>query len=391
MEETFGQEGPLTISRGKVHDYLGMILDYSVEGSVIIRMESYINNMINDMPEDMIGVASTPASSSLFKVNTNGTPTFNARKKEIFVDLVMQALYLSQRGRPDIRTAVSFLCGRLTCPDEDDYSKLSRMMKYLQGTLSLPLTLRVEDDGKLQWWIDASYAVHPNMRGHTGATMSMGKGSVFSGSWKQKLVTRSSTESEVVGVHDVLPGFSIAANVLYQDNLSSILLEKNGRQSSTKRTKHMHIRYFYITDQVKKGEISIEHCPTKDMIADFFTKPLQGLLFHKLQNLVMGMDPPTDEMEDPRSVLKHENRRTNDSEAGHSEAMPTMPKTKLVHQGDKKSYRDGSNTDGDTSQQHDNKKGKAIAGSDAGRNALGMTTTRSYRDILVGEGRGSTN
>ena len=154
----------------------------------------------------------------------------------------MQALYLSQRGRPDICTAVSFLCGRLTCPDEDDYSKLSRMMKYLQGTRSLPLTLRVEDDAKLQWWIDASYAVHPNMRGHTGATMSMGKGSVFSGSWKQKMVTRSSTESEIVGVHDVLPqilwtkmfleaqGFSIAANVLYQDNLSSILLEKNGRQ-----------------------------------------------------------------------------------------------------------------------------------------------------------------
>ena len=404
MEETFGKEGPLTISRGKVHDYLGMILDYSVEGSVIIRMESYINNMINDMPEDMIGVASTPASSSLFKVNTNGTPTLNPKKKEIFVHLVMQALYLSQRGRPDIRTAVSFLCGRLTCPDEDDYSKLSRMMKYLQGTRSLPLTLRVEDDGKLQWWIDASYAVHPNMRGHTGATMSMGKGSVFSGSWKQKMVTRSSTESEVVGVHDVLPqilwtkmfleaqGFSIAANVLYQDNLSAILLEKNGRQSSTKRTKHMHLRYFYITDQVKKGEISIEHCPTKDMIADFFTKPLQGHLFHKLRNLVMGMDPPTDQMEDPRSVLKHEDRRTNDSEAGHSEAMPITTKTKLVHQGDKKSYWNGSsNTDGDTSQPQDNKKGKDMAGSDAGVNVFGMTTTRSYRDILIGEGRGRSN
>ena len=75
--------------------------------------------------------------------------------------------------------------------------------------------------------------------------------------------------------------------------------------------------------------------------------------------------------------------------------MPITPKTKLVHQGDKKSYWDGSNTDGDTSQPHhdnkDNKKGKAMAGSDAGLNAFGMTTTRSYRDILIGEGRGSSN
>ena len=57
----------------------------------------------------------------------------------------------------------------------------------------------------VRWWIDVSYAVHQNMRGHTGATMSMGNGLVYSCSWKQKLVTRSSMESEVVGVYDVLP------------------------------------------------------------------------------------------------------------------------------------------------------------------------------------------
>ena len=89
-----------------------------------------------------------------------------------------------------------------------------------------------------------------------------------------------------------------------------------------------------------------------------------------------------------RELLKHEDRRTNDSEAGHSEATPSTTKTKLVHQGDKKSYWNGSsNTDGDTSQPQDNKKGKDMAGSDAGVNASGMTTTRSYRDILIGEGR----
>ena len=75
------------------------------------------------------------------------------------------------------------------------------------------------------------------MHGHTGATMTMGNGSVYSGSWKQKTVTRSSTESEVVRVYDILPqilwmkkfledqGVNIKETVLYQDNMSSMLLE----------------------------------------------------------------------------------------------------------------------------------------------------------------------
>ena len=78
-------------------------------------------------------------------------------------------------------------------------------------------------------------------------------------------------------------------NILYQDNTSSIKLEKNGKASSTKRTRHINIRYFTITDRVKKGEVTIEYCPTGDMIGDYFTKPLQGSLFKRLRNLVMGV------------------------------------------------------------------------------------------------------
>ena len=171
----------------------------------------------------------------------------------MFVHLVMQGLYLSQRGRPDIRTAISFLCSRLNCLDEDDYKKLTQLIQYLRHTLYLCLVLGKDTSDSIRWWIDASFAIHPDMRGHTGATMSMGKGSVFRGSWKQKLVTQSSTESEVAGVYDILPqilwtkkfleeqGVRIKETVLYQDNMSSMLLERNGRQSSMKRTKHMDI------------------------------------------------------------------------------------------------------------------------------------------------------
>ena len=146
-------------------------------------------------------------------------------------------------------------------------------------------------------------------------------------------------------------------------------------------------RIYFDADNADYGELVAFHCLFKHFSEN---RQLNGAStwFHKQETwgkvLCQELVP----------LLKHENRRTNDSEAVHSEAMPITPKTKLVHQGDKKSYWDGSNTDGDTSQPHDNKdnkKGKAIAGSDAGLNAFGMTTTRSYRDILIGEGRGSSN
>jgi hypothetical protein len=150
--------------------------------------------------------------------------------------------------------------------------------------------------------------------------MSMGRGSVYSTSTKQKLVTRSLTECELVGVRDLMPqiewtklclqeqGCTVQDTILYQDNMSAMLLEKKGRaSSSSKRTKHINLRYFYVKDKVDKCDISIEHCPTKDMLADFFTKPLQGSLFFKQHDRVVNIDPNSKFHSCHRSgVLDHE-------------------------------------------------------------------------------------
>jgi hypothetical protein len=83
-------------------------------------------------------------------------------------------------------------------------------------------------------------------------------------------------------------GYGVTQNLLLQDNQSSILLERNGKASSGKRTRHINIRYFFITDRVTMKEIEIKWCPTKEMVADFMTKPLQGSHFRKLRDLIMG-------------------------------------------------------------------------------------------------------
>ena len=126
------------------------------------------------------------------------------------------------------------------------------------------------------------------------------KGAVQSISHKQKLNTRSSTKLELVAADDIsvmilwtklfmeAQGYKINRNILYQDNKSAILLEENRKQSSRKRTRALNVRYFFLTDQVEKGNLSIEYKPTDDMWANYMSKPLQGYKCCKFENAIMG-------------------------------------------------------------------------------------------------------
>jgi len=298
----YGKETPLTVHRGTVHDYLGMTVDYSEDGKVKFIMRDYVEGLLDEAPADMDGTAITPASNNLLAVNGKADKLDDERA-EVFHRLTAKLLYLCKRARPDLQPTVAFLTTRVTQPDVDDWKKLGRAIKYLRGSKHLWLTLEVDDKLTIKWWIDASFAVHPDMRSHTGATMSLGKGSPVSLSRKQKINTKSSTEAELVGVDDAMPlviwtrnflegqGFTVHDNVVYQDNLSAMQLEKNGRSSSGRRTRHINIRYFFISDRVKSGDIRIEHCPTDDMIGDFFTKPLQGSKFRKFRQMILNTPP----------------------------------------------------------------------------------------------------
>jgi hypothetical protein len=84
-------------------------------------------------------------------------------------------------------------------------------------------------------------------------------------------------------------GFNVDESILYQDNLSAMHLENNGKQSSSKRTKHIRVRYFFIKDMIGNGDISVKHCPTGDMAGDHFTKPLQGAQFRKFHADIQGV------------------------------------------------------------------------------------------------------
>ena len=293
----------MQVTRGKKHTYLGMDLDYTTPGQVSISMFDYIDQILATFQKEYPecgGTKTCAAPRNLFVVDEDAEK-LSTNKTIVFHNLVAKTLYTTKRARPDTCTSVAFLTTRAKEPDVNDEKKLIHLMKYLRGTRRLPLILSADGSGILKWWVDASFAVHPNLRGQSGGGLSLGRGFPIVGSTKQKLNTRSSTECEVVGADDFMPAilwtryfllaqdYVVKDNILLQDNMSAELLEKNGKASSGKRTKHMNIRYFFITDRIKKGEVTVAWCPADEMIGDFMTKPLQGALFTRFRDMIMGV------------------------------------------------------------------------------------------------------
>ena len=155
-----------------------------------------------------------------------------------------------------------------------------KMLEYLKGTSKLCLKLKADNLQVVKWYVDASFAVHPDYRSHTGAVMTLGEGSIIAMSKKQKLNSRSSTEAELVGADDA------ATMILW----TGLFMEQQGYSLiAGKRSRAVNVRYFFLTDQVEKGNLSIEYCPTDVMWADFMTKPLQGETFRKFRDKILGI------------------------------------------------------------------------------------------------------
>jgi len=163
-------------------------------------MDNYVKEMLNEFPK-IFGsndTAQTPASSNLL------VASYLTITKESYTTHTWRNAFLSKLARPDIQLTVAVLSTRMKNPTNQDWLKLERFMKYLNGTRTFHLTVGIDDIKIIKWYVDASYGVHEDFRSHTGSVMSIGIGALPAGSTKQKLNTRSSTEAELAGVDDVI-------------------------------------------------------------------------------------------------------------------------------------------------------------------------------------------
>jgi len=281
---------------GLIHDYLGKRFDFSIPGEVKVSMTGYIDDMLK--LANITGTSDTPAAAHLFTIRPDAK-RLDPKQKEYFHSMVARALYLVKHSRGDGLLAVSFLTTRVSDPDEDDMKKLNRLLRYFNSTRDLALIIKHNPGSTIEAYIDASYGIHNDCRSHTGMIITLGHGAIDTRSTKQKLNTKSSTESELVALSDMCgkviwcrefligQGMNPPPARVYQDNQSTLAMIKHG-SSTSDRTKHVSIRYFWVKDRVDQGEIEVIYCPTEDMIADILTKPLQGETFKKLRALLLN-------------------------------------------------------------------------------------------------------
>ena len=102
-----------------------------------------------------------------------------------FHHIVARPLFLCNLSRPDLQTAVALLCTRVQNPDTDDYKKLSSTLKYLRTTAGLPLIVGMDGTNTVSWWVDGAFAIHNDMKSHTGDYMSLGIGAAYASSSKK--------------------------------------------------------------------------------------------------------------------------------------------------------------------------------------------------------------
>ena len=295
--------GDITRKNGPIVNYLGMVFDVTIAGVARVSMSGYVEDMLKE--SKTVGGARTPATEGLFDVR-GGAEVASEERRVWFHRHVAKLLYLAKRARPDCLTAVAYLATRVTKCSVDDLAKLERLLKYVCGTRDRGVVFAPGNKGiEVSVLIDAAYGVHPDGKSHTGSCVVVGeRGAVHCKSAKQQIVTKSSTEAELVALSDSsnqalhLRNFIIGQGHLcgpvtvYQDNMSCMSLIERGR-SAAERTRHIAIKYFWLKERVDMGEARVKHLGTREMYANLLTKPLQGAQFKSERFGITGWEDDT--------------------------------------------------------------------------------------------------
>jgi hypothetical protein len=297
----------VTTNDDKVFTYLGMLFDFSHDGKVQISMPSYTKELLDDL--DVQGTKPTPANDKLN--SEDDTKLLCEDEQKSYHSIIAKLLFMAKRTRPDILFFISFAATRVNKATEKDRNDLQRALMYLNGTADLGLVFEEPNytSPEVQAYADASFNCHLDSKSHTGVCIMLGSACVHAVSTKQKIVTRSTPESELVaadagaaaalaiGNFILSIGYQLTPPVLYQDATSAIAMIKEGGPKSF-RTRHIALKFFFISDRVKSGELVVEYVMTSLMIADLLTKPLQGAQFTALRHLLMNCDRFTVQLRD---------------------------------------------------------------------------------------------
>ena len=144
-------------------------------------MIKYICGVLELFPEEITGSVPTPYTDNLFTIRDEKNTTYLSKDQAMqFHRTTAQHIFLSQEACCNIQPDVDFLTTIFKKPDAENWGKLRRVLRYLNGTLHMKLTLSVYNMSIVNWFVDASHMAHMNCKGHVGGAMKLGKGAIIS-------------------------------------------------------------------------------------------------------------------------------------------------------------------------------------------------------------------
>ena len=217
----------------------------------------------------------------------------------------MRVLFHASRVRPDILVTVNVLTTRTRfgTATEEDKRKLIRLLNFIHTTQQDGIMLGGDSHGvlRLSAYADASYGVHMDGKSHTGNVITLGRGPNYCKSCKQKSVTKSSCEAEILALSNIVStvawikdflqeiGVDMKPPLLFEDNKAAIFQVTNG-PSTAGRVRHVHIKNAFVNQFIADGTMQIIFCPISQMIADILNQPLSPPTYNILRKLLLGYE-----------------------------------------------------------------------------------------------------
>jgi hypothetical protein len=285
--------GEVQFKVGNDLSYLGMKISIRKEGTMI-DMSFYVAQVLED---EEVEVASSPTTKSTY--NVADSKKLDETERKWFHSKTAKLLYLAKRARPDILTAVIFLCTRVQDATYEDKEKLRRVLGYLKGTAEKKLFLRAQREKRIVAYVDAAYAVHNDSKSHSGVMIYVGDTLVYVSSKKQKCMSKSPTEAELIALTDnlglielfrefleFLTQSPVPMPTIYQDCSAVVSLVTKGGGKT--RTKHLRARMNLAKEMVDEARADVVHIKAPEMKADGLTKPYDTTMHKPFAKSILG-------------------------------------------------------------------------------------------------------
>lgn len=286
----FGLRIKIKSHKGNEINYLGLHISITPD-SALINQIPYIKSITNDID----GIEETLPSDKMFLIYEGDEPLTHDKYVE-YRKRTAQLLFIGRMSRATLSRTISNLCSNAIAPTERHWRALIHTLKYLKYTVNLKLELKCTSMD-LEVWVDASFASNKDGKSHTGCIIKLGGAMIWWKSSKQKIVTKSSTEAEIVGLSDTLSmvvwldrlleslGYRGNIPTVYQDNLGSIHITSTGL-TNNERTRHINVRDLWTNELKEHKRFTLKYCPTERMLSDGLTKTLTRDKTKELEKMI---------------------------------------------------------------------------------------------------------